>query len=87
MKSRPDFLVVATAAVVLGSFAPAAYAYLDPSTGSMIVSAIVGILATAGLVIKNYWYKLKSFFRGGKQSQPDSVTESASVADTKPEGE
>ena len=89
MKSRPDFLVVATAAVVLGSFAPAAYAYLDPSTGSMIVSAIVGILATAGLVIKNYWYKLKSFFRGGKQSQPDSVAESAaaSVAETNSERE
>ena len=73
MKSRPDFLVVATAAVVLGSFAPAAFAYLDPSTGSMIVSAIVGILATAGLVIKNYWYKLKSFFRGDKSQGAEPV--------------
>ena len=70
-----------------GGFAPAAFAYLDPSTGSMILSAIVGVLATAGLVIKNYWYKLKSFFRGGKQTRPDPVTESASVADTKSESE
>ncbi len=88
MKSRPDFSVIATVAVVLGSFAPAAFAYLDPSTGSMILSAIVGILATAGLVIKNYWYKLKSFFKGNNQTHPDSVMESTPpAADTKPDGE
>ena len=44
--------------------APAAYAYLDPSTGSMILSAIVGMFATAALAVKTYWYKLKNLFRG-----------------------
>jgi len=39
-----------------------AYAYLDPSTGGMLISAIVGMFATLGLVIKSYWYKLKSLF-------------------------
>jgi hypothetical protein len=89
MKARPDFSLVASTAIALATFAPAAFAYLDPSTGSMILSAIVGILATAGLVVKNYWYKLKSFFRGAKQTQPDSVTESASasVKDTQSDGE
>jgi hypothetical protein len=89
MKARPDFSIVASTAIALGSFAPAVFAYLDPSTGSMILSAIIGILATAGLLVKNYWYKLKSFFRGTKQTQPGSVTESAaaSVADTKSDGE
>ena len=38
------------------------YAYLDPSTGGMLISAIVGMFATLGLVIKSYWYKLKSLF-------------------------
>ena len=51
------------AAISLWLLAPAAQAYLDPSTGSLILSAIVGLLATIGLAIKTYWYKLKSLFR------------------------
>ena len=46
-----------------------AFAYLDPSTGSMILSAVVGIFATVGLALKTYWYKLKSIFGGSKQDQ------------------
>jgi len=41
-----------------------AFAYLDPSTGSMIISAIVGLIASLVLAIKTYWYRLKSFFKG-----------------------
>lgn len=41
-----------------------AFAYLDPTTGSMIISAIVGLFASLVLAIKTYWYRLKSFFRG-----------------------
>jgi len=49
--------------VSLVMLAPEAWAYLDPSTGSMILSAIVGMFATAPLAIKTYWYKLKGLFR------------------------
>lgn len=57
--------------VLLGllGFAPHAHAYLDPSTGSMILSAIIGVFATLALAIKTWWYKLKSLFRGGKDKQ------------------
>lgn len=58
----------AIAAIGLLMLAPMAEAYLDPSTGSLILSAIVGLLATIGLAIKTYWYKLKSLFR---RSTPD----------------
>jgi hypothetical protein len=67
---RSEILVTVLA---LGSFAPSAFAYLDPSTGSMILSAIVGILATLGLALKTYWYKLKSLFGGSKSVQADST--------------
>ena len=43
-------------------YGSSAYAYLDPSTGGMLISAIVGMFATLGLGIKSYWYKLKSLF-------------------------
>ena len=44
----------------LAGLAPEAHAYLDPSTGSMILSAIVGLFATLGLALKTYWYKLRN---------------------------
>ena len=60
---------------------PAAFAYLDPSTGSMVVSAIVGIFASIALAVKTYWYKIKAFFRRGdkagksQESAPREPTE------------
>ena len=55
-------------ALALGLLSSPAWAYLDPGTGSMIISAIVGLFATVGLAIKTYWYKLKSLFR--KEAEP-----------------
>ena len=49
-----------------------AHAYLDPSAGTMIISAIVGIFASLALALKTYWYKLKKFFGGGHRKNPDS---------------
>lgn len=67
----------AAALLALLGLAPPAWAYLDPSTGSMILSAIVGILATVGLAVKTYWYRLKNLLRGqrrtgaGQSPQPE----------------
>ncbi len=36
-----------------------AYAYLDPGSGSIILSAIIAALAT----IKYYWLMIKNFFK------------------------
>lgn len=63
------------AALSLLMVAPDAWAYLDPSTGSMILSAIVGLFATAGLAAKTYWYKLKSMLR--RDTRPSEVPEPA----------
>ena len=49
-------------AALLG-FAPAAQAYLDPSTGSMIISAIVGVFASLALAFRTGWYRIASWFR------------------------
>ncbi len=54
-------------------YTPGLHAYLDPSTGSMIVSALVGIFASIALALKTYWYKLKSLFRRSKSSEESSV--------------
>jgi hypothetical protein len=66
MKNIGNYPILLAAAVALTGFASPAYAYLDPSTGSMIISAVLGVLATVGLAVKTYWYKLKSVFRRGE---------------------
>jgi len=59
-------LTILAALTLCALLAPtAAFAYLDPSTGSMVVSAIVGIFASIALAVKTYWYKIKAFFRRG----------------------
>jgi hypothetical protein len=52
-------------------------AYLDPATGTLIVSAIIGGFAAIGMVIKKFWYQIKGLFTGGS-SEPvaTSVDES-----------
>ena len=47
-----------------------AHAYLDPSTGSMILSAIVGLIATLSLALKTYWYRLRGLFRRRDERRP-----------------
>lgn len=67
--SKPDrirqfqFLSLLTVFVSLMSIPVSALAYLDPTTGSMLISAIVGLFASLVLAIKTYWYRIKGFFR------------------------
>jgi hypothetical protein len=49
------------------------FAYLDPATGTLIISAIVGALAAIGLVFKNSWYKIKRIFTGKSKDDANSV--------------
>ena len=64
------------ALIVLLSLAPAAQAYLDPSTGSLILSAIVGLIATIGLAVKTWWYRIKSLFRRHPAATEGDATQS-----------
>ncbi len=49
-------------------------AYLDPSTGSMIISAIVGVFATIILGVKTFWYKIVSLFNPSKNNSKKNDT-------------
>lgn len=46
------------------SIASPADAYLDPGTGSMLVSAVIGIVAALALAMKMFWYRLIGLLRG-----------------------
>jgi hypothetical protein len=57
-------LLIAGLIAVLLLMPVSAFAYLDPTTGSMLISAIVGLFASLVLAIKTYWYRIKAFFKG-----------------------
>jgi hypothetical protein len=58
-------LTLFLAAMAWLGITPAAHAYIDPGSTSMIFSAIVAGLAAAGTVIGVYWQKFKRLFRRG----------------------
>ena len=59
-------LVLSVLSVLLGSLvlASPAEAYLDPGTGSMLVSALIGIAAAIALALKMTWYRFVGWLRG-----------------------
>jgi hypothetical protein len=72
---RRDICIVVL--VSAAGFSAPAFAYLDPSTGGMILSAILGLIATLGLMVKTYWYKLKNMFSGSKTAQTSASPRTA----------
>ena len=52
-----------------------AYAYIDPVTGSALLTLLAGVFAAGALVLKSYWFKIKIRFSGGlsKENQTESV--------------
>ena len=77
LMKRSKIIPAAGVACCLLLVSPPASAYLDPSTGSMVVSAIVGIFASIALALKTYWYKIKNLFRrtGKRDSTPRDVSD------------
>jgi hypothetical protein len=51
------FLIILIFMVLNPSFA---YAYLDPGTGSIILQAIIGLIAASLTAVSIYWEKFKS---------------------------
>lgn len=49
-----------------------AHAYIDPGSGSAIMSAIIGFFVVVGLTIKSFWYKIKSIFTRGSKDDSDA---------------
>jgi hypothetical protein len=56
----------------------AAWAYLDPGTGSMILQLLLGGVAGLVIIVKLYWQRFISLFKG---KSPDSPPSDSSESD------
>lgn len=59
-------LLLLAVALWLGS-TENAFAYLDPGTGSILLQAIIGGVATGLFIMRGYWRKIKNLF-GGREA-------------------
>ena len=48
-------------------FSTPAMAYIDPGTGSLIISSIIGVFAATFFYVKSYFFKIKKFFFKNKK--------------------
>ena len=63
------------------AIASPAEAYLDPGTGSMLLSAVIGVAAAVGLAVKMFWYRMLGLIRGKARGSRPGVVDGAPPAD------
>jgi hypothetical protein len=51
---------------------PMVWTYLDPGSGSLIVQAIIGAVAAAGLTIKIFWHRILRALGLKKSPKPET---------------
>ncbi|MFT5445594.1 MAG: putative membrane protein [Gammaproteobacteria bacterium] len=82
---------IAFGLVVVTVLPQAAYAYIDPGSGSAITTAIIGLFAAVGYTCRKYFYKISSLWgeaKNGTESKEDeklaqSSTDSATAEEHK----
>lgn len=49
-----------------------AYAYVDPGSGSVIVTTILGLFAAIGFTVRKYFYRIRRFFKKSEKNENES---------------
>lgn len=60
--------VVFTSIALLGLMTSQSYAYIDPGTGSVVTTAIIGFFAAIAYTLRRYFYRVKDLFSSKKSS-------------------
>ena len=55
-------------------FVSHAYAYIDPVTGSTVLTLIAGALAAGAMTLKYYWFRIKSKISGDRYQENEADT-------------
>jgi len=57
-------MAILTIFVLFVFFPRPAHAYIDPASGSIIISAIISAVVAVSVAVRTYWSKLKRLFQG-----------------------
>ena len=70
------FEITVLSIILLLTTGQQAHAYIDPGSGSLVMTAIIGFIAAIGYTFRKYFYKLKNLFK--KKNTAESKIESES---------
>ena len=72
MRKRQETFFVISVAVLIGTYALPAWAYIDGGTASLIFQALIAGGLAALVVVKQFWVNIKAFLLGlfGRGSTP-----------------
>ena len=62
--------ILALAAIAQIAATHQAAAYIDPGSGSFFLQMLLAGILAAGMAVKAYWQRIKSFFGGGRSAPP-----------------
>ena len=60
--------------------------YLDPGSGSLLLQVLLALILGAGVTIKLYWRKIKSFFNKNKTEPESEIVEDIEEQTNEDEG-
>jgi len=63
------------ASLLAVAWSGASYAYLDPGTGSMLLQGLLAGIAGVAVVLRLYWYRVKSFWQGLFSRKPQQQSD------------
>jgi hypothetical protein len=64
---RPAGHTLALGLAFFAAFTAPSYAYLDPGSASIIITAILGGIAAVGYTTRLYWERFKDLFKRDKR--------------------
>ena len=79
MKYKKSILFTVAFLTLHQFFVSYAYAYIDPVTGSAVLTLLAGAAAAGAMTLKFYWFKIKTRFSRGfsKENQTEAVDQSS----------
>ena len=79
MKYKKSILFTVAFLTLHQFFVSYAYAYIDPVTGSAVLTLLAGVAAAGAMTLKFYWFKIKTRFSRGfsKENQTEAVDQSS----------
>ena len=79
MKYKKSILFTVAFLTLHQFFVSYAYAYIDPVTGSAVLTLLAGAVAAGAMTLKFYWFKIKTRFSRGfsKENQTEAVDQSS----------
>ena len=60
-----------------------AHGYIDPGSGSLVMTAVLGLVASIGYTFRKSFYRLRNLFRFGRKQD---LSEEDSINDTTEKG-